>query len=90
MQSQKEQLDLALQAVVSSGDEVGRADLELENAKLRAELSALPDLKTELESLKARVTELSQLTGAGVLFLGLYFQQFKKKTLNISNDVNKE
>lgn len=64
LQSQKEQLDLALQAVVSSGDEVGRADLELENAKLRAELSALPDLKTELESLKARVTELSQLTGA--------------------------
>lgn len=50
---------------MSSGDEVGRADLELENAKLRAELLALPNLKTELESLKARVTELSQLTGAG-------------------------
>lgn len=63
-QSQKEQLDSALQAVVSSGDEAGRADLELENTKLRAELSALPQLKTELESLRARVTELSQLTGA--------------------------
>lgn len=51
---------------MTSGDEAGRADLELENAKLRAELSALPQLKTELESLKARVTELSQLSGAGV------------------------
>lgn len=49
---------------MSSGDEAGRANLELENTKLRAELSALPQLKTELESLKARVTELSQLTGA--------------------------
>lgn len=49
---------------MSSGDEAGRVDLERENAKLRAELSALPQLKTELESLKARVTELSQLTGA--------------------------
>lgn len=55
-----------MQAVASSGDQAGRADLELENAKLRAELSALPQLKTELESLKARVTELSLLSGAGV------------------------
>lgn len=63
MQSQKEQLDFALQAVASSGDEAGKAGLEIENAKLRAELSSLPELKKELESLKARVTELNQLTG---------------------------
>lgn len=46
-----------------SGDETGRADLEKENADLRKELLFLPELKTELESLRARVTELSQLIG---------------------------
>lgn len=49
--------------MASSGDEAGKAGLEIENAKLRTELSSLPELKKELESLKARVTELSQLTG---------------------------
>lgn len=62
-QSQKEQLDLALKAVAVSGDEEGKADLEKENANLRKELLFLPELKTELESLRARVTELSQLIG---------------------------
>lgn len=62
-QSQKEQLDLALKAVAASGDETGKADLEKENADLRKELLFLPELKTELESLRARVTELSQLIG---------------------------
>lgn len=46
-----------------SGDEEGKADLEKENANLRKELLFLPELKTELESLRARVTELSQLIG---------------------------
>lgn len=46
-----------------SGDETGKADLEKENANLRKELLFLPELKTELESLRARVTELSQLIG---------------------------
>lgn len=62
-QSQKEELDSALSAVAASGDAKGKADLELENTKLKKELLSLPELKTELESLRARVTELSQLTG---------------------------
>lgn len=37
--------------------------MEKENTKLREELSSLPELKKELESLRARVTELSQLKG---------------------------
>lgn len=47
-----------------SGDEQSKAGLEKENAKLKEELSTLPELKKELESLRSRVTELSQLTGA--------------------------
>lgn len=54
---------MALKAVAISGDEKGKADLEKENANLRTELSFLPELKTELEGLRARVTELSQLIG---------------------------
>lgn len=54
---------MALKAVTISGDEQGKADLEKENANLRKELLFLPELKTELESLRARVTELSQLLG---------------------------
>ncbi|XP_076610533.1 pre-B-cell leukemia transcription factor-interacting protein 1 [Chaetodon auriga] len=62
LQSQKEELVSALRAVAASGDEKGKAGLEKENAKLKEELSSLPVLKKELESLRARVTELSQLT----------------------------
>ncbi|KAM8841092.1 pre-B-cell leukemia transcription factor-interacting protein 1 [Spinachia spinachia] len=62
LQSEKEELDSALTAVAASGDEQGRADLERENVKLKAELLALPELKKELESLRSRVTELSQLS----------------------------
>ncbi|KAI4818019.1 hypothetical protein KUCAC02_011385 [Chaenocephalus aceratus] len=62
LQSQKEELDLALKAVAVSGDEKGKADLEKENVKLKDELSSLPELKKELESLRSRVTELSQLS----------------------------
>ncbi|XP_030002610.1 pre-B-cell leukemia transcription factor-interacting protein 1 isoform X2 [Sphaeramia orbicularis] len=62
LQSQKEELDAALKAVAVSGDETEKADLEKENVKLKEELSSLPDLKKELEALRARVTELSELT----------------------------
>ncbi|XP_070702462.1 pre-B-cell leukemia transcription factor-interacting protein 1 isoform X2 [Pempheris klunzingeri] len=62
LQSQKEELDSALKAVAASGDETGKADLEKENTKLKEELSSLPELKKELESLRTRVTELNQLT----------------------------
>lgn len=62
-QSQKEELDSALKALAANGDENVKADLEKENTKLKEELSSLPELKKELESLRARVTELSQLTG---------------------------
>lgn len=54
---------MALKTVATSGDEKGKADLEKENTNLRKELLFLPELKTELESLRARVTELSQLIG---------------------------
>lgn len=62
LKAQKEELDLALKAVAVSGDEKRRADLETENAKLKNELLVLPELKTELETLRARVTELSDLS----------------------------
>lgn len=62
LQSQKEELEAALKTVAVSGDEKEKADLEKENVKLKEELSSLPDLKKELEALRARVTELSELT----------------------------
>lgn len=62
-QSKKEELDSALKALAASGDKKGEADLEKENAKLKEELSSLPELKKKLETLRARVTELSQLAG---------------------------
>ncbi|KAM9383788.1 pre-B-cell leukemia transcription factor-interacting protein 1 [Pholidichthys leucotaenia] len=63
LQFQKEEIDSALSSVAANGDEMGRANLEKENMKLKEELSSLPELKKELESLRARVTELSKLTG---------------------------
>lgn len=62
LKAQKQELDSALKAVALSGDEKRRADLETENAKLKDELLVLPDLKKELETLRARVTELSALS----------------------------
>ncbi|XP_059205958.1 pre-B-cell leukemia transcription factor-interacting protein 1 isoform X1 [Centropristis striata] len=62
LKSQKAELDTALKAVAASGDEKGKADLEKENLKLKEELSSLPELTKELESLRSRVTELSQLS----------------------------
>ncbi|XP_027010737.1 pre-B-cell leukemia transcription factor-interacting protein 1 isoform X2 [Tachysurus fulvidraco] len=57
IQTQKEELDRAMMAAAERGitDE--------EHARMMEELSALPSLKEELEALKARVSELSQLTG---------------------------
>lgn len=52
-----------MRAAAASGDEKGKADLEAENVKLKAELSSLPELKKEVEHLRARVTELSRLSG---------------------------
>ncbi|KAG7269165.1 hypothetical protein CRUP_005721, partial [Coryphaenoides rupestris] len=65
-ESQKEELDLALAAAAAAaavkGDERGTEDLERDNARMKEDLSSLPGLKEELETLRARVTELSQLT----------------------------
>lgn len=56
-QVQKEELDRALRAAAEKGitDE--------EHTRMKEELSALPSLKEELEAIKARVSELTQLTG---------------------------
>ncbi|XP_072304099.1 pre-B-cell leukemia transcription factor-interacting protein 1 isoform X2 [Eucyclogobius newberryi] len=62
LKAQKEELDVALKAVAVSGDEQQRADLDTENAKLKEELLVLPELRTELETLRARVTELGALS----------------------------
>ncbi|KAM3834076.1 pre-B-cell leukemia transcription factor-interacting protein 1-like, partial [Diretmus argenteus] len=61
LQSQKKELDSALKEAAAKGDGEGK-DLEKENAKMKEELSSLPGLKEELETLRARVTELTQLT----------------------------
>lgn len=45
--------------------EAGGGAMQKENIKLKEELAAVPGLKEELESLRARVAELSQLTGVG-------------------------
>ncbi|RVE67220.1 hypothetical protein OJAV_G00115280 [Oryzias javanicus] len=62
LQSKTEALDSEMRAAAASGNERGKADLEAENVKLKAELSSLPELKKELEHLRARVTELSRLS----------------------------
>ncbi|CAL1584895.1 unnamed protein product [Knipowitschia caucasica] len=63
LKDQKAELDVALKAVAVSGDELKKADLETENAKLKAELQLLPDLRKELDTLRSRVTELGLLSG---------------------------
>ncbi|CAL8298081.1 unnamed protein product [Lota lota] len=62
LQAQKEELDSALVAAAVKGDEKGTDDLERDIARMKDELSSLPVLKEELNMLRARVTELSQLT----------------------------
>ncbi|XP_076157360.1 uncharacterized protein pbxip1a isoform X2 [Alosa pseudoharengus] len=61
LQSQKEALDQALRAAARPGEE-GGGHLQKENVKLKEELAAMPGLREELESLRVRVAELSQLT----------------------------
>ncbi|XP_062867312.1 cell cycle progression protein 1 isoform X2 [Trichomycterus rosablanca] len=56
LQSQKEELDQALRTAAKKGI------TDKENTKLKEELSAMPGLKEELEALKARIAELTQLT----------------------------
>lgn len=56
IQAQKEELDRALRAAAERGITDGQHRME-------EELFALPSLKEELEALKARVSELTQLTG---------------------------
>ncbi|XP_058609498.1 cell cycle progression protein 1 isoform X3 [Onychostoma macrolepis] len=61
IESQKEELDRALKmAADMHGTEKGT--LENENTKLKEQLSALPGLKEELQTLRARVAELAKLT----------------------------
>ncbi|XP_061108015.1 pre-B-cell leukemia homeobox interacting protein 1b isoform X2 [Conger conger] len=63
LQTQKEELNLALQQAEEKGRESVRSgELERENEKMKEELSSLPALQSELESLRARVTELTLLT----------------------------
>ncbi|XP_029919175.1 pre-B-cell leukemia transcription factor-interacting protein 1 isoform X2 [Myripristis murdjan] len=62
LKSQKEELDAALKAAAVKGDNKGKETLEKENARMKEELSSLPGLREELETLRSRVTELSQLT----------------------------
>ncbi|XP_053087255.1 pre-B-cell leukemia transcription factor-interacting protein 1 isoform X3 [Pangasianodon hypophthalmus] len=57
IQAQKEELDRALRATAEKGI------TDKEHARMKEELSALPSLKEELETLKTRVSELTQLTG---------------------------
>ncbi|KAF7211058.1 pre-B-cell leukemia transcription factor-interacting protein 1 isoform X1 [Nothobranchius furzeri] len=64
LQTKKKELDSQMEAVAASGDYNGKADLEKENSRLKMELSILPELKKELESLRVRVTELSKLTAS--------------------------
>ena len=49
------------------GEEKGTDDLERDNARMKDELSSLPVLKEELNMLRARVTELSQLCTSSTL-----------------------
>uniref|UniRef100_A0A1A7WD48 Pre-B-cell leukemia homeobox interacting protein 1a n=1 Tax=Iconisemion striatum TaxID=60296 RepID=A0A1A7WD48_9TELE len=62
LQTKKEELDSQMEAVAASRGDDEKADLEKENARLKVELSILPELKKELESLRVRVTELGKLT----------------------------
>ncbi len=59
-QSQKEELDRALKMAADSTE---KGALETENTQLKENLSDLPGLKEELQTLRARVSELTKLTG---------------------------
>lgn len=61
-QSQKEELDRALR-MAADMHSTEKGALEHENTKLKEQLSDLPGLKEELQTLRARVAELTKLTG---------------------------
>ena len=63
------------------GEEKGTDDLERDNARMKDELSSLPVLKEELNMLRARVTELSQLTGEILALLPAEVQQANMSNL---------
>lgn len=61
IESQKEELDRAIKMAVDKHS-TEKGALENENVELKGQLSELPGLKEELQMLRARVAELTQLT----------------------------
>lgn len=61
-QSQKQELEQALK-MATDMHSTEKGVLENENTKLKEQLSQLPALKDELQTLRARVSELTKLTG---------------------------
>uniref|UniRef100_A0A8C1N435 Pre-B-cell leukemia transcription factor-interacting protein 1-like n=1 Tax=Cyprinus carpio TaxID=7962 RepID=A0A8C1N435_CYPCA len=61
IESQKEELDRALK-MAADMHSTEKGALENENTKLKEQLSDLPGLKEELQTLRARVAELTKLT----------------------------
>ncbi|XP_008420727.1 pre-B-cell leukemia transcription factor-interacting protein 1 isoform X2 [Poecilia reticulata] len=63
IQIRTEQLDLEMQALAESDDELDRAGVEEKMLSLREELATLLKLSRELQSLRARVNKFSQSAG---------------------------
>lgn len=61
-QSQKEELDQALKMAADKHN-TEKGALENENTKMKEQMSELPGLKEELQTLRARVAELTKITG---------------------------
>ncbi|XP_059365175.1 pre-B-cell leukemia transcription factor-interacting protein 1-like isoform X2 [Carassius carassius] len=61
IESQKEELDQALKMAADKHN-TEKGALENENTKMKEQLSELPGLKEELQTLRARVAELTKLT----------------------------
>ncbi|XP_026087648.1 pre-B-cell leukemia transcription factor-interacting protein 1-like isoform X2 [Carassius auratus] len=61
IESQKEELDQALKMVADKHN-IEKGALENENTKMKEQLSELPGLQEELQTLRARVAELTKLT----------------------------
>ncbi|XP_016099123.1 pre-B-cell leukemia transcription factor-interacting protein 1-like isoform X4 [Sinocyclocheilus grahami] len=61
IESQKEELDQALKMAADKHN-TEKGALENQNIKMKEQLSELPGLKEELQTLRARVTELTKLT----------------------------
>ena len=71
-------------AAAAKDGETVRGDVEKENSKMKEDLSSLPGLKEELETLRARVTELTQLTGIllHITLCYLFLSHARLKPLN--------